>query len=280
MITHTYINGIQIDSEKCFLQKLGNIAMAGVEFANYQRGGVSGQILSRPLYRGFNINLQYFVKSSNSSDLVVQRDRLVSYFQNSDDPDTYLKTLGFELSDGTIKEVEVLFSQVGNEIDPSNIDHAVFTVTAVSEREYLTIRTSYSTTITKTPGGGMPIPMAIPMDMSVSIGTEVTTLTNLGNASAYPIIRVYGDFSASFNLINDTTSKTFTFGVALGVGDYIDFDFYNRTAVKNATNSVLGSVTGDWWSIAPGTNQIRLTSPDSGDNGYAVVTHKNTYRNI
>lgn len=280
MITHTFVNGIQIDSSKCFLQKLGNIAMAGVDFTEYQRGGTSGQVLSRPLYRGLAINMSWFVKGDSNNDFISQRDRLIGYFSNLESTSNFLKTLSFELADGTIKEVDVLFSQVMGDLTPENIANSQFDVTAVSEREFLTSRTTKTAQVLITAGGGMAIPMPIPMSIANGSFIDQAILTNGGNANAYPIVTVYGGLTTSFNLINDTTGETFTYNGALDPGEYVEIDFYERTCILNGINSALGNVSGSWWKLAPGTNAIRITSGSATDDGYADFVYKDSYRNI
>jgi len=280
MIKNVFVNGIQVNSSKCYLQELGNIASAQVDFSDYQRGGTSGQILSRPLYKGLTINMSWFVKGAGLNDFITQRDRLISYFQNKETTSDYFKTLGFELNNGTIKEVDVLFSQVSGGLDSNNIAYSTFDLTAVSEQEFLTSRTEKTAIVAITIGGGMSIPMPIPMDMSVGGSTDETILTNDGNANSYPTIIVYGDLTTAFNLINDTTGETLTYTGTLGASDYVELDFYNRTAILNGANSALGNISGDWWKIAPGTNVVRITSGLSLDGGYATFTYKDSYRNI
>src|SRR5574343_618725 len=127
MITNVYINGIVVNSSNALLQKVGSAGSADVEFADYQRGGTSGQILSRPLYRGMNINMSWFIKGNNTSDFITNLDRFIGYFSNNETPTSYLKTLGFELANGVIKEIDVLFSKINNEITGNNVNHTFVT---------------------------------------------------------------------------------------------------------------------------------------------------------
>lgn len=280
MIKNVFINGTQINSDKCYLQKLGNIASAGVEFNDYQRGGASGQILSRPLYRGMSISMQWFVKGNSLDDFITQRDRLVGYFQNLNSDTNYLKTLGFELNNGVIKNIDVLFTSAQGDLTPQDIAHSVFTISAISEKEFLTSNTTKTSRLVIVGTGGMAIPMPVPMSMANNPSGELMVLSNQGNAVAYPTIRVYGAFSTSFSLTNDTINETISYTGALAEGDYIDLDFYSRTAIKNGTTSVLGNISGDWWPLAVGTNQVRLTGADPEDTGYADIDFNDTYRNI
>jgi len=280
MIKNVFVDGIQVNTSKALLQKLGNIASASVEFANYQRGGASGQMLSRPLYRGMTINMDWFVKGNTIDDFITQRDRLVGYFQNKISSTDYFKTLGFELDNGIIKNVDVLFTSVNGDLGSSDIGHSTFTVSAVSEKEFLVSNTEQTGSLILLDGGGMEVPMPIPMSMANAPKGDPLVLTNAGNAISYPTVIVYGEFDGDFNIVNDTTGETLSYGEALADGDYIEIDFYNRTAIKNGTTSVLGDITGDWLYLATGTNQIRITSSNSNDDGYGTITFRDSYRNV
>jgi len=280
MIKNILVNGIQVNNPKTFIQKLGNIASASVEFTDYQRGGASGQMLSRPLYRGMTINMEWFVKGDNLADFIAQRDRLVGYFQNSIADTNYLKTLGFQLDNGITKEIDVLFTTVSGDLTPSDIIHSTFSVSAVSEREFLTSNLIKTGDLILLDKGGMAVPMDVPMNMANAPKGDPLIAINAGNAIAYPIITVYGVFGSSFNIVNDTTGETLTFNDGVGSTDEIEIDFYNRTAIKNGTTSVLGKISGSWLYLATGTNQLRITSGNSNDTGHAIVVFRDSYRNI
>jgi len=280
MIKNILVNGIQVNNPKTFIQKLGNIASASVEFTDYQRGGASGQMLSRPLYRGMTINMEWFVKGDNLEDFIAQRDRLVGYFQNSIADTNYLKTLGFQLDNGITKEIDVLFTTVSGDLTPSDIIHSTFSVSAVSEREFLTSNFIKSGDLILLDKGGMAVPMDVPMNMANAPKGDPLIAINAGNAIAYPIITVYGVFGSSFNIVNDTTGETLTFNSGVGSTDEIEIDFYNRTAIKNGTTSVLGKISGSWLYLATGTNQLRITSGNASDTGHATVIFRDSYRNI
>lgn len=279
MISHIYVNGIQVDNSKTFIKKIGNLASASVDFSNYQRGGASGQILSRPLYRGMSIPMQWFVKGDSVNDFITQRDRLIGYFQNLSSDTNYTKTLGIELANGVVKEIDVLFTEVVSDLEPSDVIHDEFSMTAVSEKEHFTSRESKTSTLTLLSLGGMAIPMPIPMSMANAPTGEATQITNSGNATAYPTITIYGGFANGFSIVNSTNGMQFDYNDDLGAGESLVIDFYNRTAILNGVSNVLSQVSGDWITLSPGTNSVYI-SGGANDTGYATVIHKDTYRNI
>ena len=279
MIRHIYVNGIQVDNDKTFLAKLGNTSGAAIEFADYQRGGASGQILSRPLYRGLSIGMKWFVKGESVTDFIAQRDRLIGYFQNRETTTNYTKTLGIELVNGVVKEIDVLFSTVNSDLEPGDIISDEFDLTAVSEKEYLIDRATKTATLNLLSLGGMPIPTGIVMTMANSPVGEAVDIINAGNANAYPTITVTGAFASGFTLTNSTASTQLEYTGALLVSDTVVIDLYNRTAIKNATTNVLSGISGDWLKLLPGSNVITITGGE-GDSGSAVVSYHDTYRNI
>jgi hypothetical protein len=279
MIEHIYIDGIQIDNDNTFLQNLGNIGSADVSVSNYNRGGKEGQVLSKPMKRGFAINITLAVLGDDYPTFITQRDRLIKYLQNNKSDSDYFKTLGFELADGTVKEIDVIFSKVTGNITPKDILYSQFTVTATSEKEYLRSRDIKTTTLTLRDLGGMTIPMDIPMGMNNNAISTFSTLSNLGNSNGCPSIRIYAPFSAGFNIKNETTNETLSYSGTLSSSDYVDLDFYNHTAIKNSTDNVLGYVTGDWFDLVIEDNILYLTG-SGGDTGYGTVTYNDYYVNI
>ena len=278
MISNVYVNGIQVNTEKCRLQKIGNTS-AAVEFSQYQRGGSSGQLLSRPLSRGMAIPMTWFVKGSSLSDFITQRDRLIGYFQNFERPINYTKTLGVELANGVIKEIDVVFSTISSTLEPQDIISDLFDFTAVSEKSFFTSREIKTAEIYLQSLGGMAIPMNIPMSMGNNPVGDVTVITNNGNTSAYPIMTIYGAFASGCTITNQTTSESFDYNDSLLDSDFVEIDFYNRTAVKNSVSNVLANVSGDWLSFQTGTNKLSISGGEL-DTGYAAITYKDTYRNI
>lgn len=279
MIKNIYINGIRVNNSKTFITKIGNVSGAPVEFSNYQRGGVSGQILSRPLYTGLSISMIWNVIGSDWDDFITQRDRLIGYFQNLESDTAYTKTLGIELSNGVIKEIDVLFTAVGSDLEASDILHDEFELTAVSEKEYFTSRDSKTATLILKNLGGMPVPMGLPMTMANNPVGESTEIINAGNASAHPTATIVGAFDSGFVITNETTNKQFSYGAELLITDSLFVDFYNHTAILNGTEIVLSNVSGDWLTISPGSNIMNISGAE-GDSGSATITHKDTYRNI
>lgn len=277
MITNVYIDGVQINNSKRYLVDVPGIGGADIDISSYARGGRDGVALSRGFYRGFVISMEFFIIADSASDLITQRDAFLKLFALKDrELSTRTKRLGFELADGTIKEIPVIFT--AKKADPSrdSVHTCSVFITAQSEIEYFTTDSDSTKSIPIHQGGGMAIPMAIPMDMSDPIGGSLVVVTNNGNTTYYPIITVYGSFTG-FSLTNGTNEKTLSYSGTLGATDVVVFDMYNRTALLNGVNA-LDYVSGDWWGLTSGDNIIKLITTN-GD-GYASFAYRSAYLNL
>lgn len=279
MITGIYVNGVKLNNDNVFLSDIGNIGSASVEFSQYVRGGISGQVLSNPLKRGMAINMEFEVFANSYSTFFTQRDRLIRLLQNKNVVSDYLKTLSFELQDGTTKAVDVLFTQVVTGVSPKNILHQTITVTAISEKEYFQSGLSSQEYLYLQDLGGMAIPMDIPLDISNNPIETSVTINNAGNAQGFPVVVVYGEFASGFSILNETLGERLDYTDGVGAGEYLTIDMYNRTIIDDNGASQLANFDGEWVSLTNGNNVIKLIGA-GGNIGYGIITYNDYYLNI
>lgn len=100
-----------------------------------------------------------------------------------------------------------------------------------------------------------------------------TEITNLGNSTAWPLIRIHGTCTNP-RISNETSGLEYDFsGVALGSGEYIEIDTVNRTIVNQAGISVMDDLdftTSQWWGLDPG-DSVLVFEPDSYTPGTAEI---------
>ena len=94
---------------------------------------------------------------------------------------------------------------------------------------------------------------------------------NGGHLAAWPVIVINGPCNNP-DLINvggdpkDEGGETLTVSETIAAGDTLTVDMSNRTAIitsgGGAETNVLGSVSGTWWDIERGFNNIRITSEE------------------
>lgn len=131
--------------------------------------------------------------------------------------------------------------------------------------------------------GGATIPTEIPMpiDLDTSVDSEhVSILTNDGNEVTDPVITVTGP-GTGFTMGNFTSDKSFVLSSTLSGGDEVIIDIKNRTVVKNGTDNLYPDITGDFWSLLPGDNELRfLVDSDATDDTNLNFTYRDAYNGI
>lgn len=133
-------------------------------------------------------------------------------------------------------------------------------------------------------GGGMAIPTEIPMDMDAG-GVSVDILNNAGNVNAYPIITLTGPLDTP-TITNETTGESMAIAYNLTTNQKrIVIDTLNRTVVYYATPTGSGTnkrsvLTGDFITLAPGDNSVKLTLSAYDPDGVAQFAWRDSYGGI
>lgn len=278
MIQAVLVDGVQVNNANTFLASVTDGASAPIDVSTYPRGGRSGVSLGIPFYRGMVISMEWFLKGNTYSELLSARDRLARMFRlQMDKTQSQTKRLTFVMVDGSSRECDAIFAPFNGSLSPKDTASAYIQVTALSQKEILHSTLEETTNVYVNNLGGFSVPFAIPFTMANNPSQLTAVINNAGNAEYYPTIRVHAPLD-TFTISNATTGKSFSFDDSLTSSDYVDLDFYNRTAIKNGTTNVLADVSGTWWWLDPGSNTITLSTVSG--NGYAVVTHRSAYRGI
>jgi len=97
-----------------------------------------------------------------------------------------------------------------------------------------------------------------PTTMTWFLATQIMSQRNYGHDEAGPVITIAGACTNP-TIGNITTGKQLLYTGSLGVGDILAIDLTAMTATLNGANA-LGNVTGDWWTLATGNNELSFTS--------------------
>jgi hypothetical protein len=144
---------------------------------------------------------------------------------------------------------------------------------AADPRIYSNTLHSVNVGATASPTVGMGFAMVFPISFGGS-GTVASVLaTNSGTGPTPASIRIDGPI-VNPTLTNATSAQVIAFAYTLGTGEYLLIDTEARTIVFNGTTNRFsaldfGNTTG-WWSLLPGTNDIRLAG--SGITGATALT--------
>lgn len=129
-----------------------------------------------------------------------------------------------------------------------------------------------SPSIMQASGGGYIVPMIVPYISAPAAGGSIDVF-NDGSEDAYPIITLPGTMTNPI-LQNQTTGKTLSLAYSIASGDTVVIDMDNQTITLNNSSSLIATKTeaSDWWTLAPGSNTIRLETSTTSDTGAAVVS--------
>ncbi len=155
-------------------------------------------------------------------------------------------------------------------------------VELVSEYPYLQSQDQQSSDVFIYNGGGMSIPMALPMDMSTG-GSNEANLSSSDTIEAFPIFRFYGPLTNP-SLQNVTTAKTLSVNYSLtSPTDYIEIDTINRTVNLCISGSISNGrqyISGDFWTLQVGANIIHLGNTSFNATGKCVITWRDHFIGI
>ncbi|MFD0902326.1 phage distal tail protein [Actinomadura sediminis] len=131
-----------------------------------------------------------------------------------------------------------------------------------------------------TSGDGFSLPVTLPLTLTATQETGASLLTNLGAVPSHFTAKLYGPCTAP-SLVNETTGEeiTFTSGLTLASGEYVEIDTRERTAnlLSNAATTRLHLIdftSTSWWQLQPGLNQIRYAPAPSEPGAAAIITYR------
>lgn len=244
----------------------------------FTTGNKDGVALGTPYYKNISLIIEILVKGSTLSEVATNRDNLIKLFRLPTNRSLKTKELIIVTDAGKTKKLDVVTTSITSSDEAERKGYCYVTIGLQGKTPYWK-GDNKEKTIYISSGGGFSLPFGVPVDLSVGTGAQSVEFVNSGNTEMKPTIRVYGDMS-SFGLVNDTLGLTLSCSESLGVGDYIDLDFENETAVKNGITNVLSSISGDWWSLQPGSNQLRISTVSTSQVAHADVTYFDAYMGL
>lgn len=123
--------------------------------------------------------------------------------------------------------------------------------------------------------GGGTVPASVPMSLSVNSGGSVYA-ANTGTAPSYPTARFQGPV-VNPSLRNVTTGRELRLNLTLLSGEWVDLDFKTKSVIDNYGTTRYAAKSGDWWTLAKGTNEVRFLSDTYNSQSTAVITWRRTF---
>ncbi len=278
MISSVYLGTDQLDTSKRILQAIRNLTFPEITYQSVKRGGYPGQKLSVGKPRSYKFSTEWIVIGDTFSDFATQRQSFAEILGKILEDGT--KTFKLSKANGVNVQIDVKTITVAGDLSANDPLMSNMLIELEAEYPYLQSQTLQTTDISIFNGGGMTIPMGIPMSMGVGGANEVV-LTNNGNAVAYPTFTFYGPLQNP-SLTNLTTGKTFSLGYNLtDSSQYVVVDTFNRTAVLYSGGvNVRGYVSGEFWTLARGANVVHLAAGTYNAQGKCTVTFRDHFLGI
>ncbi len=278
MITGLTLGGISLLSNQIYLQALQNASFPATVYTRSKRGGYQGNKLPTPTFASYQLVATFQIIGLSFTDLVAQRK---GFFQTLGlIHSTGSQTLVITRSDGTSVQIDIKAVQVTG--DMSTDDGISSTVQVTLEAEYPFLQNSSPTNqdVVIYNGGGMSVPMGVPLNLS-SGQQNVVTVINNGNYAAYPIFTFVGKLTSP-SITNNTTGLTLSLNYSLADNaQSIIVDCYQRTVLILPSNAIGRQyASGTFWTIPVGQSTLTLGNANQSDGGKCTVTFRDTFLNV
>lgn len=139
--------------------------------------------------------------------------------------------------------------------------------------KYAATSTTAQAGVAGTSSGGRTYPRTYPLSYTVVLSgaSDSATVYNAGRSDTKPIIDIHGPLPIGWHLENITTGGSLKFSTSVPtVTDHLVIDFANGTAELNG-GPVTATIFGDFFSIVPGANTIKLFGEYDSTAGFSVT---------
>lgn len=278
MITSITQNTTALTNTKRFCIAIRGLTFPEMNYTKVKRGGFSGQKISPSKPNSFKFSSEWMIIGSSFSDLATQREDFIELL--GDILKNESATWKINKANAVNVQVEVKGVNVTGDVQADDGSGSKMLVELLAEYPYLVSQSETSQDVFIFNGGGMSIPMRIPMSMAVG-GANDVTLTNNGNADAYPVLTFYGPLTNP-SVANITTNKTLSLNLTLNTSnDYVVVDTFLRTAVLYPSGSNARQyISGDFWTLDRGNNIIHLGNATYNNQGKCNVSFRDHYLGV
>lgn len=285
---NAYLNNLQIHDNT---QNIGywlkpniqGLEMPSIRLPTIERPNIDGSIVPNQLYSGRAISLEGKIVGDTIAVYRARREAFINVAKINR-PDDVLMPVFFKFKTMIDLELQIEVYVRKPNVPDKLLMSADYTLDLYAPDYRIYSQELHQARLNIFEGGGMSIPMPIPMDMSVG-GSIQTQLNNAGNISSKPAIVIYGTIDDP-TVSNQTTGKSFSLNYTLtSVDERIEIDVVNRTVLYFSSPTATGLnirqyFSGDWFELEPGNNTIKLVVADISDLGYAQISWRDAYIGI
>jgi len=279
MITALTLGGLALTKDKWLLQAFKNGSFPATVYTRSKRGGKNGSKLVTPTFASYQFVVDFLIVGSSFSDLALQRDAFLGIIGivHSGGSQTLIATR----SDSTSRQIDIKAITVTGDLTTDDGLSSLIEITFEAEYPFLQSSNPKSQDVLLSNGGGMSVPMKVPLDLSVGHSNTIT-IQNNGNYAAYPIFTFVGVLTNPV-ITNVTTGEAFSLTYALPTSsDSIVVDtFLGTVVIKPSGNVGRQYASGVFWTVPiNGAITVQLTTSVGGQTGKCVIAWRDTFLNI
>lgn len=272
MIESIEYNGFTFDSTGATIQSVSGNGMPAVRSAAESMSQEHGAVASGYLYDARTIGWSGDLTASSASAYMTLRKNLMQALSPTTlQGDDMVFTL-IDSTTRTLRDVVLVDQNLDLPSDEPSRTWNSYTLTFRAHFPFFE-GTEHNETQDRTViSGGGAIPATVPMSLAATTTTssDPLTVTNDGNAPAYPIFTVVGA-GTTFTITNTTNSQQMVIDTTLSASQSIVIDVRNKTATVDGT-SIISAVSGEWITLDAGDNTLSF----SVDSGYTSNTRLDT----
>jgi hypothetical protein len=237
------------------------------------RGSFAGQKIAYGRPTSYKFVLEWLVLGADIPGLATAREN----FQKILAPIVTQgpQTLKITKSNGVQVQIDIKTINLMGDISANTPQATPMMMECETEYPFLMSQTLNAVTANIFQGGGMAIPMGIPMSMGNGGANELIVTSN-GTVDGYPTFTFTGPLTNP-TLTNLTTGKVLNVNTVLVGGQSLVVDTYNRTVLLNGVTNYRQYVSGDFWTLTPAANTIHLSAAVYNAIGNCLINYRDHY---
>jgi hypothetical protein len=215
------------------------------------------------------ISLSGTAIAKTASELQVMRDNLMGLFAPGEYAEMTVQTTA-----STRYAVVGLEGSISWTIQTDNV--AVFKIDVYAPDPYIYGDTRSFQTGSYQRTGGILYPIKYPMDFNLGTLNTAQTIKNNGNAEAWPVFKVIGDYYSGFTITDNVGSVVrYTGMVTMTAPVFVDMG--RGTATQNGVDKTTLVTSREWFSIPPGGTISPRFTPIQNGSGWCDIIYRDTW---
>lgn len=238
------------------------------------RGSFAGQKIAMSRPTSYKFVLEWLVMGSDIAGLATARENFAKLIATvlTQGP----QALKLTKSNGVQVQIDIKSANLTGDITADSPQATAMMLECETEYPYLMSQTLTSVTANIFQGGGMAIPMGIPMNMGNGGANELVVTPN-GTIDAFPTFTFTGPL-INPSLSNLTTGKILNLNTSLASSSQsVTIDTFNRTVLLNGSVNYRQYVSGDFWTLMAGANVVHLTAAAYNALGTCLISYRDHY---